>query len=172
MNTGNPLYRIPMLFHFTDRRNLPLIRQLGGLFPLAQLKKNKVSVPAPGGNEWSQDADAQKGMGNYVHLCFCASHPMEWLARKDGRINDSIFLQIDPSVLQFDGVRYTPGVSNKSGMESMPIENAGAVIDFEVLYTRMDWKIPAVMERRKQAEKCEILVPCPIPLSHIRNIDG
>jgi hypothetical protein len=35
----DPLKRIPVLYHFTDRRNLDLIGELGGLQPLAELKR-------------------------------------------------------------------------------------------------------------------------------------
>ena len=44
------LKRIPVLYHFTDRWNLTLIRQLGGLYPLSELRKKGIEVPAPGGN--------------------------------------------------------------------------------------------------------------------------
>ena len=107
-------------------------------------------------------------MDRYVHLCFRSNHPMEYLARQDGRVVNSIFLEIHPSVLQFEGVRFTADVSNKSGVESVSI--AKAVIDYEVLYTRTDWSDPAIQQRLKQVEKYEVLVPCCIPLSHIRNI--
>jgi len=78
---------------------------------MATLKEMGVQVPAPGGNEWSRDADGMRGMDQYVHLCFRATHPMEFRAREDGRITDSIFLQIHPEVLQWDGVRFTPDVA-------------------------------------------------------------
>jgi hypothetical protein len=44
------------------------------------------------------------------------------------------------------------------------------MIDFQVLYTQTDWTDPAVLQRLKKAEKCEVLVPQCIPLTHIRNI--
>src|SRR5205809_5283998 len=77
----DPLKRISFLYHFTDRRNLPLIRDLGGLYPLAELVRKGVDVPAPGGNEWSRDADGMRGMDQYVHLCFRSTHPMAFIAR-------------------------------------------------------------------------------------------
>lgn len=166
--TIDSLEKIPVLYHFTDRRNLDLIRKHGGLHPRADLMNLKVEVPAPGGNQWSQDADEVKGMGRYVHLCFRNNHPMEYLARQDGRITDSIFLEIHPSVLQFEGVRFTADVSNKSGVDSVPI--ADALIDYEVLYTRTKWSDPAIQRRLTQAEKYEVLVPCCIPLIHIRGL--
>ena len=168
--TIDKLEKIPFLYHFTDRRNLSLIRELGGLYPMSQLDQRNVKVPAPGGNEWSRDADALKGMGNYVHLCFRSTHPMEFIARREGRITDTIFLQIDPKVMQFDGVRFTNDVANKACVESVPIGEAEPLIDFEVLYTRTDWNDLTIKDRLSQAEKYEVLVPHFIPLAYIRNI--
>ena len=165
----DPLARITVLYHFTDRRNLALIKEMGGLFPWAMLKEMGVMVPAPGGNQWSQDADGMKGMDRYVHLCFRNTHPMEFRAREQERIVDSIFLQVHPDVLQWEGVRFTPDVSNKSGIPTHTIDEARAMIDFEVLYTRTDWRDPAIQQRLLQAEKCELLVPAVIPVELIRN---
>jgi hypothetical protein len=109
MSNVDPLLRVPHLYHFTDRRNLPLIRELGGLLPTSELAKRGIKVPAPGGNQWSRDADQMRGMDEYVHLCFRANHPMEYLARQDGRIEDTIFLQIHPKVLQFQGALFHIG---------------------------------------------------------------
>jgi hypothetical protein len=166
----DPLKRITLLYHFTDRRNLPLIREHGGLYPVAKLIKKDIKVPAPGGNDWSRDADGMKGMDKYVHLCFRNTHPMEYVARQDGRIGDTIFLQIHADVLLWDGVRFTADVSNKSGVEIHTIEEARKIIDFEVLYTRTDWSNADIQKRLQQAEKYEILVPKKIPLELIRNL--
>jgi hypothetical protein len=95
---------------------------------------------------------------------------MEFLARQEGRIIDSIFLEIHPAVLAFNGVKFTADVSNKAGVIAHDIGNARNMIDFEVLYTRTDWSDPAIQLRLKQAEKCEILVPQCIPLNYIRNL--
>jgi hypothetical protein len=169
----DPLKRVTLLYHFTDRRNLPIIRERGGLYPMAQLRKAQINVPAPGGNQWSQDADGLKGLDEYVHLCFRNTHPMEYIARREGHIGDTIFLQIHADVLLWDGVRFTSDVSNKSGVQLQTVDEARAIIDFEVLYTRTDWKDPSIRQRLHQAEKYEILVPHKIPLEIIRNFpDG
>ena len=165
------LSKIPLLYHFTDRRNLPSIVKSGGLLPLSLINKKGIAVAAPGGNQWSQEEDVRRGLNKYVHLCFRNNHPMEHIARGEGRIGDTVFLKIHPSVLQWPGVRFTPDVSNKSGVQSMPIEDANAIIDFQVLYTRTDWNDPVINQRLKQAEKCEVLVPSFIPLDLIRGID-
>lgn len=170
MPAFDPLQRITILYHFTDRRNLPSIREQGGLHPLSDLRHKQIAIPAPGGNEWSHDADAARSLDRYVHLCFRATHPMEYRARQEGRIADSIFLHISAEVLQWDGSRFTPDVSNKSGVESYTIEQARSMIDFDVLYTRTDWRDQAIKQRLQQAEKYEILVPRSIPLELIRNL--
>ena|SRR2546425_5238712 len=173
MTNSDQLRRIAVLYHFTDRRNLKLIRESGGLYPLAKLKEKSIEVPAPGGNEWSHNADEMVGMDQYVHLCFRPTHPMEYVARQEKRIGGTIFLQIHPEVLQWKGVKFTPDVSNKSGVQVYSIEEAREMIDFEVLYSRTDWRDPEIKQRLQQAEKCEILVPERIPLELIRNLpDG
>ena len=170
MPIPDPLSRVTMLYHFTDRRNLPLIREHGGLYSADELVNRKIEVPAPGGNDWSRDADGIKGMDKYVHLCFRNTHPMEYVARQDGRISDTIYLQIHADVLLWDGVRFTGDVSNKAGVQLHTIEEAKKIIDFEVLYTRTDWRNADIQKRLQQAEKYEILVPTKIPLEMIRNL--
>ncbi|MGR9134799.1 DarT ssDNA thymidine ADP-ribosyltransferase family protein [Rhizobium leguminosarum] len=164
------LGQVPLLYHFTDRRNLESIQKLGGLYPYSMLVQKGIAVPAPGGNDWSHDADARSGVDGDVHLCFRNNHPMEHTARQAGRIENTIFLQVHASVLGWQGVRFTSDVANKAGVAAIPIANAQPSIDFEVLYTRTDWKDPAILARLQQAEKCEVLVPHFIPLSLIRNI--
>ena len=61
---------------------------------------------------------------------------MEYVARRDGRITDSVCLQIHPDILRVDGVMFTADVSNKSGVDIISLEDALAAIDFHVLYTR------------------------------------
>jgi hypothetical protein len=45
MNNDDPFVRYPVttLYHFTDRRNLPGIRELGGLFSFAKLKERRLA---------------------------------------------------------------------------------------------------------------------------------
>lgn len=130
-----------------------------------------VLVDVPGGNDWSHEADASKGLDTYIHLCFRANHPMEYVARcREGRIQNSIFLEIDPAVLDFDGVLFTDDVSNKRGVEPRSLDEAEELIDFEVLGGDIDYKDQNELARLRQAEKCEILVPDLIPIDLIRNL--
>lgn len=163
MALKSPFDRIRYLYHFTDRRNLALIRQSGGLFSTARLRKNRIEAFHPGGNEISREADQRFGMDRFVHLCFNTNHPLEYLARTDGRIQRTAWLYVSPAVLELEGVLFCPGVSNRAGMQSVPVFDAAEMIDFEVLYKRTDWSDPAVYARRQAAERCEILVPNQVP---------
>jgi hypothetical protein len=158
-----PFDRIRYLYHFTDRRNLASIRDTGGLYSTAKLHEKGIKTFHPGGNDISLESDRRFGMDQFVHLCFNTNHPLEFLARQDGRIQRTAWLYVDPSVLCRKGVLFTPGVANRAGMEQVPISDATDMIDFEVLYTRTDWSDPAVFARRQAAERCEILVPNTIP---------
>lgn len=157
--------RILWLNHFTDSRNIGLIREMGGLYSRASLAETGREF-FPGGNNWSSDADARFGMDQYVHLCLKTNHPMEWIARQEKRIERTTWLWIDPAVLELEGVMFSNGVSNKSGMEIVSIAEAveKELIDFEVLYTRTNWRDPTIKARLDHAEKCEVLILHHLPL--------
>jgi hypothetical protein len=165
-----PAPTIMALFHFTDTRNLESIRNTGGLHSYTRLKEMGIAIPAPGGNDWSHEADAYKGMDRFVHLCFRPTHPMEHAARLDGRIVSSVFLGIRTEILQRKGVRFTGGVSNKADVQTYSIEEAIGVIDFDMLYGGWkDWNNPEIQARLQQVEKYEILVPDHVPFNLILN---
>lgn len=164
------IYKVPCFFHFTDERNLDSIRATGGLCSLARLRTLGIKPPASGGNDWSQDADAMYGLDEYVHLCLTSEHPMEWVARQEGRIRTSRFLQIDPKVLLNEGIKLCPGVSNKSDVPILDFEESLSAMDFQVIYTRTDWRDPEIKARRAIAKKYELLVPDFIPIELIRGV--
>ena len=161
-------FGISCFYHFTDTRNLASIREHGGLLPWSHIQGK---VPAPGGNDWSHDADAIKGQDQYVHLCFLPEHPMEFVAKRDGRIVESRFLRIDPSIIHTPGILFCPDVGNKAGVPMLGLAEAVSQMDFEILSLAHNrWLDPPLFERKKAACKYELLVPCKIPLSLISGI--
>jgi len=159
---------IPWLYHFTDSRNLPSIKESGGLYSTAALHKRGIDDFRPSGNDQSLTSDRRFGMDKYVHLCFIGEHPLEYLARKDGRIEKPVWLKIDPSIMDGEDVLFCPGVANKANMPTVPIMDAAHLIDFEVLYNYkgMDWKDQDIKKRRLIAKKCEVLIPGFIPFKY------
>lgn len=161
-------FGITCFYHFTDTRNLASIQAHGGLLPWSAVKGK---VPAPGGNDWSHDADAIKGQDQFVHLCFLPEHPMEFVAKRDGRIVESRFLRIDPSIIHTPGILFCPDVGNKAGVPMLGLVDAVAQMDFEIIAPAHNrWLDPPLFERKKAACKYELLVPCKIPLSLISGI--
>jgi hypothetical protein len=161
------LLHIPRLYHFTDTRNLPLIREHGGIFSTARLREMGVQFH-PGGNQWSLDQDVRFGMDRFVHLCFAVDHPMEHRARERGDILVAKYLYIDRSILYEPGVVFAPDVANGVNLRTCSIEEARGRIDYDILYTRTNWRDPAIQARRQAAERCEILVPDHVPMRFIR----
>jgi hypothetical protein len=159
-------YRAGFIYHFTDKRNLPEIKKAGGLLPRRSLS---IIPYIPGGNDWSITADDRFGLDQHVHCCFLPNHPMEYLAHIQGRI-DPVWLNISVDVLNNPSVRYTPGVSNQSGMAQYNNHEAIENLDLLPLYRYLDWTVPENAERRGNAEKYEILLPFKIPLSQIGGI--
>ena len=150
-------HRVDSFFHFTDTRNLDSIRR-HGLLSMKELKAAGIK-PITGGNDWSLEADAHAGMDAFVHLCFVPDHPMEYIARKEKRIEQSKFIRVSPEILRIDGVRLTTDVSNKSGIMPLPVDEGLALLDHKAMYTRLNFKDPEQLARRQAAEKYEILVP-------------
>lgn len=167
MKTVLEKYRFDGVWHFTDRSNLDLIVKQKGLLSLSELERKGIAIPAPGGNEWSHDADKMKGVHEYVHLAFVDDHPMLFRAKQDGRIPDPIWLKIDSSIILEKGVRFCSEVSNKSGAAILDSKEAAERIDFEVLFTYMNWRDPEIQARRQAAIKSEILVPGFVPIEKI-----
>ncbi len=159
-------YRFDGIWHFTDRSNLKLIGK-HGLLSLAEAERRGVEIPSPGGNDWSHDADRTKGLDKFVHLAFVDDHPMLYYARREARILDPIWLKIKSSILLRKGVKFSSDVSNKSGVQILTTKEAEEQIDFDVLFTYMDWRDSDIQARRQMALKSEILVPCNIEVDCI-----
>jgi len=152
-------FKFDGVWHFTDKSNVKSIAQNGGLLSLGELERKGILIPSPGGNQWSHDADKMKGLHEYVHLAFVDDHPMLFRAKQDERIKEPVWLKIKAEILLCEDVLFCSDVSNKSGVETLTPIEAKDAIDFEVLFTYMDWRDPEIQARRQAAIKSEILIP-------------
>jgi len=167
MNTIISKYSFDGIWHFTDKSNLDSIQKNKGLLALGELERRGIGIPSPGGNEWSHDADRIKGLDEYVHLAFVDDHPMLFRAKQEERIKDPIWLKIRSEIILGATVRFCSDVSNKSGVAILDPEQAKEEIDFDVLFTYMNWRDPEIQQRRQAAIKSEILVPRLVPIDMI-----
>lgn len=168
VSTPDPLRRIPRLYHFTDIKNLPKIKELGGIFSTAKLREMGATYYA-GGDELSLALDVQSGLDQYVHLCFTDGHPMAFRVKERNSDADLRYLRINRAILYQERVQFSAGVAYAQGVEAIPIEAAcdENLIDHQALYSWTDWNDPAVQARRQAAEKYEILVPDYVPMDFI-----
>lgn len=148
---------------------MALIRQ-HGLLSTQELSRQNISVPQMGGNSWSLEADQRVGMHEYVHLCFINDHPMEFKAKNEQRIENSIFLKINPEIIKVEGVKITLDVSNQSGIVAEPAVAQLDKLDLEIIYKRTDWKVPENNARLQKAKRFEILIPRIVPVRFIENL--
>ena len=154
---------INCLYHFTDENNLNNIKEKG-LCPRNKLSQNEFKS---GGNDWSISSDNNLGLNEYVHLCLFKNHPMKYRLEKDSPERNFHWLAINLSVLDFENVKYTDDVSNKSGVRLLSENEAIRCYDFGA-FSRLDFRIDENQQRRSKVEKYEILVPCVIPFYMIR----
>jgi hypothetical protein len=169
---SDPLIRVVQLYHFTDIRNLPKIRELNGIWSTAKLREKGCEF-FPGGNAWSLEQDQRTGMDQYVHLCWAVGHPMEWYIRQRGSGVQLKHVQIDRSILYETNVRFSPGVANAAGMPTYSVQEAvdGNMIDLDAFYGNIgSLRDAGPQARRQKAERSEILVPDCIALKFIKNL--
>lgn len=149
-------------YHFTDEVNIPNIAKRG-LLSKDQMRAEGWWPETTGGEELSHRLDDQRGISRYVSLCFTRNHPMMFVANRAGRIPSPKYLGISTAVLRTPGVRVAFDVANKNNARILDLEEAIPMIDIEVIYSRTDWKDPAVRARLNMAEKMELLVPDNVP---------
>ena len=164
IKSGN---RAPFLYHFTDTRNIASIAQRG-ILSRTQVTEANVPDVVCGGNEWSFEQDDRRNVSDYVHLSFFDRHPMEYLAKKDGRIVESFFIKVLPEILDRDGVIFCAGVSNAANSSFFEVEEFEDKMDSEILFKRTDWRQPEIQERLRLAEKYEVLIPKWVPKTYLR----
>jgi hypothetical protein len=93
------------LYHFTDSRNIPSICKFG-LLSWKQLVKRKIKH-WPASSEQSRVCDARKNLDDYIRCCLNMEHPMAYVALREGRIQDYVWLEIDDIVMQWQATLYS-----------------------------------------------------------------
>lgn len=157
------------LYHFSDESNFNSIDQKG-LVSKATMRAENWWPDAPGGNALSWSLDTHRGIDPYVSLCMTTNHSMKFVAERDGRLKNARYLAISPKVLRIPGARIAFGIANANNVEILPVADALAKLDVEVLYTRTDWSNPAIQLRLRAAEKVEVLIPNAVPRDLIEGI--
>ena len=150
------------LYHFTDESNLESIRAFG-LYSWSACASNNISIPCPGGGTLSRDLDQKKGLHNYIHLSFNQNHPMAYVAKRDGRIQNPVYLSIDPSVIIWDTTLFSNQNAASTGAVIGGSINHFQSINFDIACGSR-WNSDA----EKAAFQAEVLIKEHIPAEFIR----
>ena len=163
---------IQKLYHFTDRDNLEVIINNGGLYSWKDCEDRGIVIPKPGGGgpgslSWS--LDAKSGLQNYVRVSFTQQHPMMYIAMNEGRISNPVILEIDPDVLYEETTKYSDRNATRNGALIGDDVEAFKRIHFQTVKARNHFDLDTEEQPFYQAE---ILVKNFIPLSKILNINN
>ena len=163
---------IQKLYHFTDRDNLEVIINNGGLYSWKDCEDRGIVIPKPGGGgpgslSWS--LDARGGLQYYVRVSFTQQHPMMYIAMNEGRISNPVILEIDPDVLYEETTKYSDRNATRNGALIGDDVDAFKRIHFQTVKARNHFDLDTEEQPFYQAE---ILVKNFIPLSKILNINN
>lgn len=87
-------------YHFTDRRNIDMIKKYGGLYSWDYSINHNIPVKDYGGDEQSRGLDARHGLQDYVRLSFCDDHPMAYRKHLEGHVLVLLMIKIDVAALK------------------------------------------------------------------------
>ncbi len=158
-------HRIEHLYHFTDSRNLPSIRERGGLFSWLQCRRRGINIAAPGGDYTSRRLDVRNGLEDYVRLSFNAAPPMMFRALREGRICDVEVLRVDPSVVYLAGTLFSDANANAAGATV-----GGDLQSLERVRFDVAKRTDRTSEYEKRYRQAEVLVKGHLPISLIDNL--
>ena len=144
------------LYHFTDARNRDSILQ-HGLY--SWVKAEKIEGAVLSSNMLSRNLDQDRGVADYVRLCFKPDHPMLFIAKKDGRIWNHIWLRVDLNALDVQGVKFCDTNAAKANAD---IRDTPEHIHFDIVLDRQVTYFQLNTQERSWFQ-AEVLVPSHIP---------
>ena len=140
---------IKSFWHFTDASNLETIEKYG-IQSLKNIQNKKIEVNRFGANSLSHNLDSYLGLDTFVHLAFIPENPMYYIAIKEGRILNPVWLEIDINILYHKKCCFYKTVANKNGAKCHSFDRIKE-LDLNKM-NHNDFNIS------KEAKKAEILV--------------
>lgn len=157
---------IRYLYHFTDRRNIPSIKQHGGLFSWHYCKKNNITIPCQGGDYDSQELDKKYGLEDYVRLSFCNDHPMAYRLQQSGSYIVILKIGVDVALLKgtlFSDINAADKLHTHGGeLDDLKRVNFNAT---KRNYVRKD-------DDDFKSHQAEVMVKTFVPKKYIVNLDN
>jgi hypothetical protein len=154
-------YGIKSIWHFTDESNLESISRYG-LLSLNDIKRQQIKVSRYGATHSSHLQDIRKGLDKFVHLAFVKDHPMYHIAKRDGRIINPVWVEIDLSAISDRNTIFSNMLANTHNAKIFNGSMLEKMIDFKTILYEDDFNI------RKEARKAEIMVANQISIDKIK----
>ena len=158
---------ITKLYHFTDRSNIQSIIDNDGLFSWKDCNNMGISVNRPGGSDTSHSIDSYLGLDGYVRLCFTKNHPMMYVAKNDGRIEDPVVLEIDLSVVELSWTKFSDRNAARNGAVIKLGLSGARNIHFSTVRQPTHFNLS---DDEKEYYQAEVLILEKVPISYISNI--
>ncbi|MDQ7060873.1 MAG: DarT ssDNA thymidine ADP-ribosyltransferase family protein [Sulfurimonas sp.] len=154
---------INSIWHFTDRSNIGSIEE-NGLLPLNTLLKEKIEVSRYGASDSSHRQDIRKGLDKCIHLSFIQDHPMYHIAKRDGRIVDPVWIEIDIDSMTAKNTLFSNILANTYNAKIFKSDELEEIINFDTILYEKDFYT------RKEARKAEIMIFNSITTNQIKGI--
>lgn len=161
--------RIEKLYHFTDEANLLSIISNKGLYSWNDCLNKKISIPKPGGNQLSRDLDRRFNLENFVQLSFNRNHPMMYVVKRDGRINNPVILEISPDVIYLRSTKFSNMNSTSNSASIGTTLEHLTNIKFQIAKSSVQYY--NLNQNDKPFYQAEVLVENYIPIEKILNIN-
>ena len=144
-------YGITSIWHFTDKSNVESIME-HGILSLKKLETLKIDVEYTGASADSHNIDHYRGLDKYVHLAFINDHPLYYVALKEKRVLEPVWIEIDISVIFEEQTLFCDRVANDNSAKQFTIDQIEKRINFDTMVNNK------IFDKYKEARKAEILV--------------
>jgi hypothetical protein len=156
--------KVTKLYHFTDRKNLSSILKYG-LYSNRKLNNSHIS-PTYASSEESRELDRRAELDNFVRLSFVKEHPMMFVAKSMGRIDEPVIIQIDPNVILLPNVYFSDRNGLKKGANIGQSATDLAKLHFKIFSSSYYDLSP----EEKSFYQAEVIVPEHIGTHYIMNL--
>ncbi|MBO0936998.1 DUF4433 domain-containing protein [Fibrella sp. HMF5335] len=157
------------LYHFTDRANISSIKENGALLSWWYCEQNDINILKPGSDETSKSLDRHYNLQDYVRLSFTPNHPMMYVAKLQGRIQDPVVLKINPEICFFQETKFSDMNATKTGHKCGPTIEDLMRIRFAVVKQNTHFNLS---DEDKPHYQAEVLVKTRLPIEWITNINA
>lgn len=153
-------------YHFTDRRNIPKIKEMGGLYSWSYCEDHDIRIPNPGGDDQSRELDRRYGLQDFVRLSFCDDHPMAYRKQQEGA--DLVLLVIDVEVATFLETLFSD--MNATDVRHNHGDNLEALKRVDIDATKQSYVRNTSPSFKPHQAEC--MIKTFIPIKYIKNIDN